>query len=146
MAIAAQQSNENKVDSIIELWPGKSTRQWQDDKRGDETFGIAKSLAPLIRAPFPGMRRYGRRGPRFRSIEADFLKPAAKCQTSLCVLSDRDRRLKPNLSCTRRSDTPPRHQFDSPGRRCSIKWRSQVEYKWKSVERGSDPDVCMKPL
>ena len=45
-----------------------------------------------------------------------------------------------------RSDTPTRHRFDSPSRRYSIKWRSQVDYRWKFIERGSDRGGGMKPL
>ena len=46
----------------------------------------------------------------------------------------------------RQSDTPPRRRFNSSSGRCAIKWRRQAEYRWKSVEGGSDPDVGMKPL
>ena len=39
-----------------------------------------------------------------------------------------------------------RHRFESPSRRWSIKRRSQPNYRWKSVERGSDRDIDVKPL
>ena len=53
---------------------------------------------------------------------------------------------KPEITSLLRSDTPERHRFDSPGWRYSIKWRSQPDYRWKSVERENDRDGGMRPF